>query len=646
MSQAHGPENQRFNRDFIVCQSSAARHLLLRVALAALCLLAQSALARPELTAADVAPFIDGIVEPALARNDIAGAAVAVVANGRPVLVRGYGFADVAARVPVEGGTLFRAASISKLFTAIAVLQLVEQGQLDLDADVNGYLDFAIPPAWGKPVTLRQLLTHRAGFEERMRRLEPRAPRPIALGELARRALPRRSFEPERWPSYSNYGVGLAGYIVERRSGVPFETYVAEHILAPLGMEGATFAQPLPEGLSARLSRGYRVASQDPGPFEPTGNAPAGGLSASAEAMTRFLRAMLAGGELDGRRILTHESFARMLEPQVTVAGNALGLVIYEQHPYGVRLLGHSGDLVYFHSQLAFSPEHGFGVFVAQNSAGNGPLLGDILIPALAKRYFSDPERTRESQAVPRGELGDVSGVYMVSRRSDDTLLRTLGLAGQIRVRTGPDGVLELGGSRDVSGNAPRYRAIAPDRYRSLDGRDEIAFERDASGRAVRLLGSFPGVSFERVGLLDSQLFTFLLLGAALGVTAVVLLAPGIRFLLGAPASGPRVRRALAPLTAGLWLAHFLLGAAFARQVSRELWRMAPGGDDLLIAAVALAWLAAGASLATSVAAVAALRDPEIVWLRRLAALVPALAFLSLTWYAWHWRLLSNPLQY
>src|SRR5262249_24809389 len=159
----------------------------------------------PELTAADVEPFVDGIVEPYLARSDVAGAVVVVVANGRALLIQGYGYADVAERVPVDGArTLFRAGSISKLFTAIAVLQQVEQGKLELDADVNGYLDFETPPAFGKPVTLRQLLTHRAGFEERLRRLGPRAPQPIALGELARRGLPARSFKPERWPSYSN----------------------------------------------------------------------------------------------------------------------------------------------------------------------------------------------------------------------------------------------------------------------------------------------------------------------------------------------------------------------------------------------------------------------------------------------------------
>jgi CubicO group peptidase (beta-lactamase class C family) len=578
---------------------------------------------------------------------------VVLVADGRPLLLQGYGFSDVARREAVDGArTLFRAGSISKLFTAIAVLQLVEQGKLDVDADVNAVLDFEIPAARGKPVTLRQLLTHRSGFEERMRRLQPRALQPIALGELMKRGLPRRSFEPERWPAYSNYGVGLAGYIVERAAGVPFATHVAAHIFAPLGMQQATFAQPLPEDLAGLLSRGYLLGSQAPGPFELIDNVPAGALSVSGAAMQRFLLALLAGGELEGRRILAPESFARMLEPQVAVAENALGLTIYEQHPYGVRLLGHSGDLAYFHAQLAFSPEHRFGVFVAQNSAGNGPLLSSVLIPALAKRYFAEPrEPAVGSPAAQPGAASDVSGTYMVSRRSDATLMRTLGLVGQIRVQRGADGTLELGGSRDAAGATPRYRAVAPDRYRSLDGRDEIAFERDAQGRAVRLLVAFPGVSFERVGLVDSRAFTVVLVGAALVVSLFALIAPvlglAVRAALRAPArSSPQLGRGLIPLTAGLWLAHVLTAAVFLQQASREFWRLAPGEDGALIAAVALAWLAAAASLAALWKILTALRDPQRSTLQRLGALVPALAFLSLTWYAWHWRLLSNPLQY
>src|SRR5438094_2670439 len=123
-------------------------------------------------TKEDVEAWLDGFTPYALQRGDVAGAVVVVVKDGQVLLAKGYGYADVAARKPVDPErTLFRAGSVSKLFTWTAVMQLVEQGKLDLDADVNGYLDFKIPPRNGKPITLRNLMTHTPGFDETIRAL-------------------------------------------------------------------------------------------------------------------------------------------------------------------------------------------------------------------------------------------------------------------------------------------------------------------------------------------------------------------------------------------------------------------------------------------------------------------------------------------
>ena len=136
-------------------------------------------------------------------------------------------------------------------------MQLVEQGKLDLDRDVNEYLDFAIPKTYAEPVTLRRLLTHTAGFEETLKNLfVPSAREMRPLRDYLVAAMPARIFPPGKVPSYSNYGLTLAGYIVERVSGEPFEKYIAAHILDPLRMEHSTFAQPLPEALAPNMSRG------------------------------------------------------------------------------------------------------------------------------------------------------------------------------------------------------------------------------------------------------------------------------------------------------------------------------------------------------------------------------------------------------
>src|SRR3989440_12092424 len=235
-----------------------------------------------ELTKPDLEAFLDGLIPAQLQNRDIAGAVVSVVKDGRVLLAKGYGYADFAAKKSVVADkTLFRPGSISKTFTAIAVMQLVEQGKLDLDRDVNDYLDFAIPKSYPEPVTLRRILTHPAGFEETLKNLfvpSVREMRPIRDYLIA--AMPARIFPPGQVPSYSNYGLTLAGYIVERVSGEPFEKYITAHILDPVRMEHSTFAQPLPPALESDMSAGYLAAAEGPRKFEFVTAAPAGALSA------------------------------------------------------------------------------------------------------------------------------------------------------------------------------------------------------------------------------------------------------------------------------------------------------------------------------------------------------------------------------
>src|SRR5947199_115037 len=172
------------------------------------------------LTKEDVEAWLDGFTPYALQRGDVAGAVVVVVKDGQVLLAKGYGYADVVARKPVDPErTLFRAGSVSKLFTWTAVMQLVEQGKLDLDADINTYLDFKIPSRNGKPVTLRNLMTHTPGFDETIRALilnDTHYLKP--LGEALRRWVPPRVTAAGSTPAYSNYGAALAGYIVEHVS--------------------------------------------------------------------------------------------------------------------------------------------------------------------------------------------------------------------------------------------------------------------------------------------------------------------------------------------------------------------------------------------------------------------------------------------
>ena len=252
----------------------------------------------PELTRADLEAFLDGFVPYALKSGDIAGAVVVVVKDGEVLLKKGYGYANVRQKRPMDPDvTLVRPGSTSKLFTWTAVMQLVQAGKLDLDRDINDYLDFRIKSNFAKPITLRNLMTHRAGFEEGLKTILVYDPKQLISTEDYLKHHERPVvFPPGEVPAYSNYGAALAGYIVQRVSGEPFESYVEHHIFAPLGMTHSTFRQPVPEGLRADLAEGYMTASEPPRPFEMVITAPAGSLSAPAADMAKFMIACLQEG--------------------------------------------------------------------------------------------------------------------------------------------------------------------------------------------------------------------------------------------------------------------------------------------------------------------------------------------------------------
>src|SRR6266487_506204 len=267
-----------------------------------------------ELTAADVEAFLAGVMPLQLAREDIAGAVIMIVKDGKVLFKQGYGYADVEKKVAVSPDeTLFRPGSVSKLFTWTAVMQQVEQGKLNLDRDINDYLDFKIPEAYGKPITLRNLMTHTPGFEELAEEVVvPGANDLKPLGDYLKHRIPARIFPPGVTPAYSNYGATLAGRILERVSGQPFNDYLDEHIFKPLGMSHSTCREPLPGNLSSLMSNGYKVASQPAEPFEFIEVLPAGSCSSTASDMAKFMIAHLQDGRFDGAQILRPETVQLM----------------------------------------------------------------------------------------------------------------------------------------------------------------------------------------------------------------------------------------------------------------------------------------------------------------------------------------------
>ncbi|MGH9711659.1 MAG: serine hydrolase domain-containing protein, partial [Candidatus Acidiferrales bacterium] len=309
-----------------------------------------------QLTQADLEAFFDGLVPLQIERDDIAGAVVAVVRDGKVVFAKGYGYADLAKKKPVSADdTLFRCGSISKLFTWTAVMQLVQDGKINLDVDINQYLDFKVPEPFGKPITMRNLMTHTPGFEETIRDLITADTKHIpSLHDYLVNHEPQEIFAPGTTGAYSNYGATLAGYIVQRVSGQDFNDYVEQHIFGPLEMTRATFRQPLPANLAPLMSNGYQLASSGAKPFEVVTAFPAGSVAISAMAITHFMIAHLQDGTYNGAQILKPETVklmhSRQYAPDPRV--NAMCLGFYEETRNGHRIIGHGGDTEYFHSDL------------------------------------------------------------------------------------------------------------------------------------------------------------------------------------------------------------------------------------------------------------------------------------------------------
>ena len=328
------------------------------------------------LTAADLGTWLDGLLPYALRTADIPGAVVVVVKDGEVLLQKGYGYADVASRTPVDPQlTLFRPGSVSKLFTWTAVMQLVEQGKLDLDADVATYLDFPIPARGDKPITLRNIMTHTPGLEDTARALIYTDPKQLSsLGDTVKHWVPTRIFDPGTTPAYSNYATALAGYVVERVSGESFDDYVDKHIFEPLQMRNATFRQPLPERLQAQMAKGYHLGSdKDPKDYELVGPAPAGSLAATGADMARFMLAHLADGAYGDARILKAETAKQMHETALDLLPPLLTMRLgfYETSVNGHRAISHGGDTQWFHSDLSLFLDDGVGLYISMNSAGN-----------------------------------------------------------------------------------------------------------------------------------------------------------------------------------------------------------------------------------------------------------------------------------
>ena len=553
-------------------------------------------------------------------------------------------------RKPVDpANTLFRPGSVSKLFTWTAVMQLVEQGKLDLDADINQYLDFKVPPYDGQPITLRNIMTHTSGLEEHVRGLITSNPKDtIALGDYVK-MLPTRIYAPGKTPSYSNFATTLAGYIIQRVSGQPFDDYIEQHIFKPLDMQHATFRQPLPENLKPLMSKGYAPGSDKPKGFEIVNPAPAGSLSASGEAMAHFMIAHLQQGAYGDARILSAATARQMHTTALTILPDVHRMLLgfYEENINGHRVIGHAGDTQWFHSDLHLFMDDGVGLFVSMNSSGSegsAHKLREALLRNFANRYMPGPWPDGKVAAdEARQHAQQMVGVYENSRREDDTFTSLLNLVSQTKVTTDGKDSISVPSITDLGGQPVKWREIAPYIWRDIDSGNRLAATL-VDGKVQRFAAEpySPFMVFDPVPWWKSSSWLLPMLIAGAGALLLTLLAwplsalirryYGIRYgLSGRAATAHRAIR-----WTSLAMLAVLLGVVITLAVMFSDFNELSASNDWLVHVLRLLAL-----VVFPIGTLVSLWNAWVVvsgkrrWTAKLWSIVLALSCLAILWASW-----------
>ncbi|MCM3204516.1 beta-lactamase family protein [Paenibacillus illinoisensis] len=381
------------------------------------------------LTSESAEAFLDTFFDSAEAKAQYVGASVVVVKDGKVLAEKGYGYADQESKTPVDPkSTAFRVASVSKTFTAAAVMQLVEQGKVDLQADFQTYvkgLEFDNP--FDKPVTVENLLTHTTGFEIRdpqQEDIHADFDKTVSMEDYAQQHMPPVVREPGSAYMYDNFSFLLLGMIVENVSGEPFETYMQQHIFKPLGMDNSSFV--LNDKFKDQLATGYDAVHNplDLYTLSPT-PMPQGGMLSTAEDIGNFMIAFLNDGVKDNERILKETTVKSMEQYRSSIhpvlPDTTYGFEAAFQLPgagSSPAIITKAGDLIGFSSYLFLIPEQNTGVFLTYNQSG---ALRNLFYPAFIQTFFpqyAEPVVIKDFTPQSTNELQRFAGLYADLRLS------------------------------------------------------------------------------------------------------------------------------------------------------------------------------------------------------------------------------------
>jgi CubicO group peptidase (beta-lactamase class C family) len=612
------------------------------------------ALAGPTTAPIDISAFeqfADQQMKDSLAHGDFPGAAIELVQNDKVVFERGYGVTSLDSRAPVDPQqTRFRMGSISKVFTTVAVLQLVEQGKISLDDPIQKLLpDLPLGPA-GDGVLIRHLLTHTDGFDVGWSigsaAIEP-APA-MTLTQFLQSHLPQRIFMPGQMYVYSDVGMTIAGHIIEDVSGKPFEQYIDDEIFSPLAMTHSTFRQPPPGEDGTKLAQGYRDFRDQlhPVPLLRVRAVPAAGLTITPADMARFMRVYLREGELDGQRILQPQTARLMQEQQFThhpaLPGTAFGL--YERIENGQRALQHGGVMPGFHSQILFIPAQNLGLFITTNAYGGGSF--DDFTHTFFNQFFTKSQATTQPASVPASlppDRADLSGRYryvQYPHLSIGKLCVFSGLVEEMRVRQQSDGSIIVD-----QGLMGPFAHIGPLLY--ARGTEKIAFRVDANGKAVS--AAYDTWAFEKIHWYEGRRAQLVLGGGLLAVfllTAITLPIARSRRRrrqphpqLGAPRCPDLCRDLAAIACAGNVI--FLSGMIYSL-LSADVFTWFHGLPHLVTVLLYLPWIDIALFVAALICTLCSLRKSWTL-LSASAHLIALAGLLIFPLFCWYWNLLVLP---
>ncbi|MDJ0978145.1 MAG: serine hydrolase domain-containing protein [Erythrobacter sp.] len=423
----------------------------------------------------DLEPFVDGLMQAQLRATGAPGGVVAIVHRGEPLLIKGYGFADLEKQRPVDGAlTMFRLASISKLFVGLSIAQLAQAGEIDLDADIESYLGPIPGRRFDDTLTIRHLLTHRSGLEDaRYGVFHPDGTPAPPLADVIENTLPQQIRRPGAYPAYSNHGYVLLGRIIEQVTGMPYHQYVEDRVLRPIGMEYASARQPVPDPLQPLVVTSYGDAGgvPQPKPFETVSASPGGAISASAGAMAKFMAFMM---EAEPRPDVLSSEWIERAQAELASSDprvNGMGFGFVRQTLHGRPGWYHTGGLRYAFSRLTILPEEQFGVFLAYNSNQTGGAITNPLY-LLLDRYYPAPPRDALPPPPAEESLLKYEGAYQTTGSFFGSFGALASAADQAIVRVVGPGLIEI----DRWGSTTRWQWAGEDRFRQITGSDASEF--------------------------------------------------------------------------------------------------------------------------------------------------------------------------